>query len=205
MEINDWFVTPISISNHPEMVPVAYNLFWKHRDKFHKSDNGFITTLKRYNAFWWNESSVNLLEDPEAIGINNLILSRSEEFLKYIGYDTESVNLKISNIWMNKMERDSINVRHSHGGGIVSGCFYVKIPNASSPIYFYNPTTFINRAKLPIANFTKYNTPTVSFNPSEGDLYIWESHIEHEVPSHQDDEERYVMAFDVTAEYKETL
>jgi uncharacterized protein (TIGR02466 family) len=205
MEIYDWFVTPISKVNHPELIPAACTLFEKHKDKFQRADDEdeFYTTLKRYNAFWCNESSINLTQDPDAKWIIDSILKRSKEFLDKIGYDTTSVNLKILNMWMNKMKHGAENPRHSHGGGIVSGCFYVKIPKNSSAIYFHNPTLIINRAKLPILEYTKYSSKCVSFYPVEGDLYIWESHLEHEVPYHNDAEERYVIAFDITAEYKE--
>lgn len=204
MIIGDYFSTPIGEFRFESILPKVDALFEKHKDKFINVEThgvaGVETTLKRYDAGWWNESFIDLLKDPDTEELRNFILVAASKFAYEIGYSLDGIELYIENMWMNKMTKGALNHRHHHSA-IFSGCYYVATTDLSTPIIFWNPET-VRRAKLPVRENTRCNTNMVEFKPKPGDMLLWESHVDHEVKRQTDDRERRVVAFDITARWK---
>jgi uncharacterized protein (TIGR02466 family) len=90
---------------------------------------------------------------------------------------------------------------HSHPESILSGCFYLKVPENSSPIIFNDPRSYRKYIQYPPVfglDRSRYSLlPEYVVNPSEGLLLVWPSWLEHQVPPSSINEERIVVAFNM--------
>ena len=64
---------------------------------------------------------------------------------------------------------------------LLSGVFYLNMPEGSSPIQFYDPRPWRDTRVMPVKRETENNISSFNFNPSAGDFIMWESWLHHEV------------------------
>jgi uncharacterized protein (TIGR02466 family) len=205
MEIYQFFPTMIAKESHPEFLEDSRKLFEKHKDFFEIVREGYLTTLSRYESQWWNETSVDIINDELNSPLVQTILVDCEKYLTGIGFFTDQVELYIKSMWMNKTVNDGKVDPHTHGGAIVSGCYYIDVPKNAPPIDFGNPLNVHRYAKLPIREQNPLISSSVSIFPTSGDLLMWHSFVEHSVTPTQCYDERTVIAFDISARYKELM
>ena len=114
----------------------------------------------------------------------NYILLRAQEFLTSSGYDSARINLGIQ-LFVSEMNPGDKHGLHTHPNCIISGVFYLAIPEGSSSIKFRDPRPFRNTLALPILQDTLENWVWVHIDPEPGLLLMWPSWLEHEVPINQ--------------------
>jgi uncharacterized protein (TIGR02466 family) len=82
-----------------------------------------------------------------------------------------------SNIFFSSMKPGDFHQTHSHPNSILSGVFYLNVPDNSSSLRFYDPR--------PYKEFIAYtsDTPYVNYDikPQKGLFLIWQSWLPHEV------------------------
>jgi len=197
MSIQNWFSTPFFHQSDTGSLELATSLFDSHKNKFVLVKNNLYTTLKQYDPYWWSESTIDLTEDEQSKPLIKMFKHAAESFANEIGYDLTNIDLYVDNAWMNIMKNGSAVEKHSHNGALFSGCYYVKVPKGCPSINFYTPLENQSILKLPIKQFNEMSSPCVKFYPVDGDVYLWPSHIKHDVFNHNLKEERYVIAFDI--------
>ncbi len=79
---------------------------------------------------------------------------------------------------------------------MISGTFYVKVPQGAGPIVYEDPRL----ARMMAAPPRKKGAPEafrshVSFRPEAGSLLLWESWLRHEVPLNRAEGERISVSF----------
>ena len=90
------------------------------------------------------------------------------------------------------------NLPHNHGADLVSGVFYVKVPENSGNIVFQNSSEFLQFNNDNIKNFNEYNSTTWSFIPKNQELFLFPSWINHYVqPNLNKKEKRISIAFNI--------
>jgi Putative 2OG-Fe(II) oxygenase len=104
-----------------------------------------------------------ILEHQNLIGLKMIIL-------KYIN-SVSSKELKLINSWFNITYPGGILKKHKHENSIISGAFYVKVGENSTPLIF----------------------PNKSIKPKNGLLVIFSSELEHY--TEEEKEERIVISF----------
>ena len=106
-------------------------------------------------------------------------------------------SLKLQNYWFNINEYGDYNDLHNHRGAILSGVFYIDIPQKNSgnirfqrddDIDYYIPHNLIKKYNL-------NNGSSVSYAPMNGKLYIFPSWLKHAVESNRSQETRISMSF----------
>lgn len=164
-----------------------------------------VANLKKYVA-----SQPTLTRSNVSGKHSNTFAHEQPEFKDLFGYITVKVNqaaesigmrgaLKVMESWININDTPGcFNLQHIHGG-VISGTFYVQVPNGSGQLYLTNPA--------PINLWEGFNmTPdrnhffseTIEVQPVEGTIIMWPSYLPHTVGPNQDNVERISIAFNTT-------
>jgi uncharacterized protein (TIGR02466 family) len=118
----------------------------------------------------------------------NLIDQCVREYTQLLGYRTE---FEPDHIWFNRVDPGASHIWHSHGGCTVSGTLWLQIP--SGDIEFRTPNPYTRAGYWPTRDDC---SPTISRTPSDGDIGVWPSWLEHRVTPNTSREPRYAMSFD---------
>jgi uncharacterized protein (TIGR02466 family) len=114
-----------------------------------------------------------------------------------IAADLEKPSLQM---WASVIRKDGFHGIHNHAGSVVSGTFYVKVDENSSPITFMNPTRNLRmhepkpRSREDLGPF---NSEIAVMQPTPGQMYVWPSWLEHFVDKHRGSEPRIAVSFNV--------
>ncbi|MDB4335712.1 2OG-Fe(II) oxygenase family protein [bacterium] len=99
--------------------------------------------------------------------------------------------------WININGKKDYNVAHAHPKGIISGVFYVKVPENSGEIILQHPGLQVLESYWSsyYDEYTKYNSATWSFAPKENKLLLFPSWLLHSVEPNLSDEKRISISF----------
>ena len=195
MQLKSIFSINVGTASLEEHLPIARELFVENKDSFGPITKGINTktTLENYYV-----DIAEHTKDEKFNIIQNAILTQSKEYASSLGYATDSFKFKIKKIWLNEMTNNSCHNLHYHYGARISGCFYVDMPKNSNHIKFLHHCLSIDPLEmLGVTQYTPANSVTWGFEPKEGDVYFWQSTLEHEVPPLQFDGTRRCIAFDI--------
>ena len=165
------------------------------------TSDGYKTSLTK---IYTGSTPADLPPLPNSEELEKFIVKCGEEFASAIGFNTELYDISVRNIWINEMTQGGFNELHNHYGSNFSGCFYVDIPENSGFISFQTLLGRIDTAPLQVKNFTVFNSVEANVKVFAGDLYIWESHVKHQVKPAVYEGKRRSVAFDIGLEFKES-
>ena len=99
--------------------------------------------------------------------------------------------------WVNVNGKGHSNKKHMHYNSdiLVSGVYYVKVPEKSGRIRFYDPRNPMVHASLDWSYYHNYEYHY--FDPKEGQMIFFPSWLEHDVEPNETNEERISIAFNV--------
>ena len=96
---------------------------------------------------------------------------------------------KLDSLWVNLLKAGGHHSGHIHPHSILSGTFYVEVPNGSGAIRFEDP-------RLPLMMLAPARPDTfVTVEPHAGLLLMWESWLRHEVLAGTGRGERLSISF----------
>ena len=106
-------------------------------------------------------------------------------------------------MWVNRNPKGASNSRHTHMTFtrpiLLSGVYYVKVPENSGRIRFYDPR-MISLIKPPEYEYY-YDAAQYNFvNPQEDMIIMFPSWFEHDVEENKSDEERISIGFNIFVE-----
>lgn len=101
--------------------------------------------------------------------------------------------------WVNINSNGCYNVRHHHADGVnlLSGVFYVKVPENSGDIIFYDPRPAMIHSMAGMKYYGQGRMSTYKMSIKENRLLYFPSWLEHEVEPNNTDENRISISFDV--------
>jgi uncharacterized protein (TIGR02466 family) len=199
MDINLLFATPIGVTKHPELVDSSRG--WFEQVNLEPGPNpGITTSLGEYTV--GKSKSLPISNSPALEVFKQTIIDNAVNFMAACGYATDKYVFKLANLWLNEMTSDSYQEAHSHYGNVVSGCFYVDVPEGSGSIVFTGPLSRIDKFMPEIENFSVFNSGAWTIMPEAGSMLLWESYLRHEVPKASFEGVRRSIAFDVSMETK---
>jgi uncharacterized protein (TIGR02466 family) len=95
--------------------------------------------------------------------------------------------------WVNLHDRGGFNFLHMHEAALLSGSFYLTVPNGSGALAFRDPRAGVLHGVI------KGSVPNghadIKLKPSTGLLVLFPSWMEHYVEPHESDEPRICIAF----------
>ena len=175
MRITRLFPTDIMNFELTEYLPVLREMFNKIDFEQYKDDryiNGYTTYFNNYSY-------------PKVDGFSDLINeleNRCDVLAENQGVDMSMFRTKMIKYWFNRMEYGSQHGLHTHDEHYV-GTFYVNCPDNSANIRYHNTLreTWENY-KIPLIVKDNYCPNLfVDFEPQEGNVFMWNSWVPHEV------------------------
>ena len=112
--------------------------------------------------------------DSSLASLGKLVVRHAAAFAGECGFDL-SRKPKLDSLWVNLLRAGGQHSGHIHPNSMISGTFYVEVPNGSGPIRFEDP-------RLPMMMAAPPRPDTfVTVEPRPGLLLLWESWLRHEV------------------------
>tara|TARA_B100000989_G_scaffold148243_1_gene110462 strand:+ start:5818 stop:6420 length:603 start_codon:yes stop_codon:yes gene_type:complete len=152
--------------------------------------------INKSNIKGWHSKDFNLTE-KEPQNFISFISSSIEQVMIDMNWDKEKQLAKIDNMWAIVNIGGSANLRHQHGNSTISGAYYVRAPENSGDIVFYDPRpapvySYPN-AKQP----NSLNAQVNAISPKEGALVLFPSYLDHSVNENLSKNERIVISFNI--------
>ena len=201
MELLTPFVMSVGAFDVADSLPYMRKLFADKRGEFAQvvKNGSHYSTLKQYSRL---ESIDALDNSEESDKIRAQIKLAAIEYATVCGYSADKYEPVVVNFWLNEMGSAGKHSMHSHLGNDFSGCIYVDMPQNTPGIRFYSYKSRFDHLDLDVDNYTVYNAGAWDFSPKEGQMYLWESWIKHEVIPAEYEGVRRSAAFDVVMKHK---
>lgn len=107
-------------------------------------------------------------------------------FAKELDFDLGGVPLALSSIWVNLLDPGGAHGAHIHTHSVISGTYYVDVPEGAGAIRFEDPRHgFMMAAPPRKPRAARENQTFVSIEPKPGMLLLWESWLRHEVAANE--------------------
>lgn len=125
-----------------------------------------------------------------------LIDKHVAQFARVLDLDLGGKKLVCDSIWINVLPPGGVHTSHIHPLSVVSGTFYVAVPQGASALKMEDPRLAMMMAAPPRTKKAKADQkPFIYLKPEPGTLLLWESFLRHEVPLNEADEERISVSF----------
>ena len=117
-------------------------------------------------------------------------------FAGELDFDLRGHTPIVDSIWINILESGGSHAGHIHTNSVISGTFYVDVPDGASAIRFEDPRLDKMMAAPPRkAKASQHNKSFHAIQPSAGTVLLWESWLRHEVPLNRALEDRISISF----------
>jgi uncharacterized protein (TIGR02466 family) len=124
------------------------------------------------------------------------ISPHAEKFASALQMDLQAKKLKLDNIWVNVLEPGGSHSGHIHPHCILSGTYYVRVPDGASSLKFEDPRLpMMMAAPSPREDADEEHRRFIYVAPKAGDLLLWESWLRHEVPPNRAASSRISVSF----------
>jgi len=129
-----------------------------------------------------------------------------EEFYKKViinemGWKYDSNKVKIEAMWSIINKKGSFNIQHNHPNAYLSSAYYVRHPEKSGSIKFFDPREQKSIRYPKIKNYTDISAVITEITPKEGDLLIFPSYLYHSVGENLSEDDRIIVSFNVDIDY----
>jgi uncharacterized protein (TIGR02466 family) len=119
--------------------------------------------------------------DPVIGDLAKLLTKHAAKFAQDCAFELTS-KPKLDSLWVNLLRGRGHHSAHIHPHSIISGTFYVEVPQGSGAIRFEDPRLpMMMAAPTRLADASKELRPFVTMEPRPGLLLLWESWLRHEV------------------------
>lgn len=106
----------------------------------------------------------------------------AEAFAAHLQMDLRGKRLKLDNIWVNVLEPGGSHTGHIHPHCVLSGTYYVKVPDGASSLKFEDPRlAMMMSAPAPREDADDEHRRFIYVAPKVGEVLLWESWLRHEV------------------------
>jgi uncharacterized protein (TIGR02466 family) len=113
-----------------------------------------------------------------------------------VGFDLAGGKLKLDSLWVNVLPAGGTHSGHIHPHSVVSGTYYVALPEGSSTLKFEDPRLAMMMAAPPRkTDAAQHLQPFIFLSPTEGEVILWESWLRHEVVMNRSKTPRMSISF----------
>jgi uncharacterized protein (TIGR02466 family) len=156
-----------------------------------------ISTIKnlefRDNKGNLTSKNASVLNLPELENLKNFFQNSINTYVKNIN-KPESLEIYITQSWVNMTTEKQNHHRHDHPNSFLSGVFYVNVDPAVDKIVFHRKELVFPLVVEP-QQFDVLNSDSWSINVNNGDLLLFPSTLEHEVPVKKECNKRISISF----------
>ena len=159
---------------------------------------GLQWSEERYFGGYTSYSSYNQLQEfsSEFKKLAESFDPHLKAYIEALGYDIEADRLRMSNCWLNIMPQGTHHSGHIHPHSVISGSFYLQVPEDSPGIKFEDPRLAM-QMNMPIRRKDAAGELQSFYQVAvrEGDLILFESYLRHEVEANRSEEDRISVSF----------
>lgn len=117
-------------------------------------------------------------------------------FAKELRWDIRGGKPICDSIWVNVMPEGGSHTSHIHTNSVISGTYYVAVPQGAGPLVFEDPRhAMMMAAPQRLDTAPREMKSHISESPSAGTLLLWESWLRHEVPLNKAEGLRVSVSF----------
>lgn len=185
MEVFPLFSTPLYLNNVGEI---------NYKEKLNN-----ISVIKNNDSYI--SETQDLLNQKNISHIKKIIEIEMEKYVYEILKVDKKLKLFNSCSWMVIHEKGHYSPKHIHSNSMFSGILYLKCDEKSGKIIFSVPQiipTWSTSTIDPIYNITEsniFNSREWKYQPKNGDIICFPSHLYHEVEPSLSENNRYCIAF----------
>jgi uncharacterized protein (TIGR02466 family) len=133
--------------------------------------------------------------DPTISELAKLLARHAVKFAEDCAFDLPR-KPRLDSLWANLLKSSGHHSGHVHPNSIISGTFYVEVPNGSGAIRFEDPRLPLMMSAPPRQKDAPEELQSfVSVEPRPGLLLMWESWLRHEVLAGTGRGERLSISF----------
>lgn len=173
-----------SLKDHTAMDQQLLELIYRLK----QSDPGQVAS----NVLGWH-SKVNLFGLTEIQPFKTIVDAAISEVAQAVGYG--NVKIAAANCWANVNSKFASNKIHDHANCLLSGVYYVKVPENCGNLMFYDPRSAKAFYKPQVSQFTAYTADAIAHVPEAGLLLIFPSWLKHGVEPNLSEDDRVSISF----------
>ncbi|MFN4024401.1 MAG: TIGR02466 family protein [Hyphomonas sp.] len=133
---------------------------------------------------------------PEFAGLKRHLDRAAAALAKAQHWDMAGFTLSLDAIWVNILGEGGHHSGHIHPGSVISGTYYVTVPEGAGRIRFEDPRLGLMMAAPQLAEDAPEEARRfVYIQPSGGQCLLWESWLRHEVMAGTTEEARISVSF----------
>lgn len=144
----------------------------------------------RTNRQGWNSEDMAILERPPFLPLRDVVRAACASALHEMGVSGIPFDLQS---WVNLHDHGGFNFLHVHEGCLLSGSFYLQVPQGSGRFVFRDPRPGVVHGYVKGAVPNGYSD--IQLTPEAGLLVLFPCWMEHYVEPHDGGEPRIVIAF----------
>ncbi len=133
---------------------------------------------------------------PEISELVRHLDAGAARFAKALHWDLRGAKLKLDAIWVNVLGEGGAHSGHIHPGSVISGTYYVRVPDRAGRLRFEDPRLgLMMAAPMPLDDAPEAARRFVYVTPQESEALFWESWLRHEVMANQSEDLRISVSF----------
>jgi uncharacterized protein (TIGR02466 family) len=149
-------------------------------------------------SYWGYTSYASLSDlpkrDPAFGALQRALSPHVAAFAEAAGFDLLGRPLTLDHIWINMLEPGGVHTGHIHPNSVISGTYYVAIPDGASALRFEDPR-LTQMMAAPPRRADHGDRLFRAETPRAGTLLLWESWLRHEVLQNEAEDDRISISF----------
>ncbi len=135
-----------------------------------------------------------ILKEPRMSAINTFVQRQIKTYTKSLLKLEDSVELYVTQSWLNKTEPQQFHPQHSHPNSILSGVLFLSEDGDHPPIRFHRSSPLFP-LELKYSELNDFNASCRWFEPVYGQLLLFPSSLLHDVTQNQANSSRISLSF----------
>ena len=133
---------------------------------------------------------------PEIAELQSRLDKMATAFARDLHWDMQDQALELNGLWVNILGESGSHSGHIHPGSVISGTYYVTIPEGAGDLKFEDPRLgFMMAAPQPEDDAPETARRFVYVAPKQGHAIFWESWLRHEVMPNRSERPRLSISF----------
>lgn len=178
--------------------PIFLAQLLKETVQFEKMDlPGARWSKKNYLGGYTSYSSQNQIHQISAQFdmLKQWIDIQVKNYVRDLQWDISSSALFMSSFWINRMSKGCHHSFHLHPLSVISGTFYLKVPNGSGAFKIEDPRLMALMGTPMKKTGKGVEGRHVEIKTKPGELLLFESWLKHEVPANHSNQDRVSVSF----------
>ena len=136
---------------------------------------------------------------PAFAELEKRLVKAANAHARALGFEMGSHKLSMDSYWVNLLDPGAGHSGHIHPNSILSGTFYLDLPEGASAIRFEDPRLPFMMNSPPLrSDVADDEKRFIYFQPEIGQALFWESWLRHEVMVNMADDPRLSISFNLS-------